>query len=115
MRIYANGPVGNDPVMPAIVAEVHGDTLTLRLTGDIDAFTAPALLEQAHLIIKTGSGSHVVADLAEVTFCDAAAIRALDGLAVAAADRGGSLRLRDAQPHIRWLCLQVGAGDLLAD
>jgi anti-anti-sigma factor len=115
MRTHAEGPAGNDPVMPDAIATVHGDTLTLLLTGDIDAFTAPALLEQAHKIIAAGAVRHVDVDLAEVTFSDVAAVRALSRLAAEATDRKASFAMRDAQPHIRWLCQQVGAGHLLTE
>lgn len=115
MTRYVDGPVGNDPVMPAAVATVHGEALTVRLSGDIDTFTAPTVLAPAGDIITTGVVRDVVVDLADVTFMDAGAVRALTGLAMAAADRGGSLYLRDARPHIRWLCQQVGAAELLVD
>ncbi|WP_328475352.1 STAS domain-containing protein [Actinoplanes sp. NBC_00393] len=115
MRTHAEGPAGNDPVMPDAVATVHGDTLTLQLTGDIDAFTAPTLLEQAHKIVASGTVRHVDVDLTEVTFSDAAAVRALSRLAAEATDRRASFGMRDARPHIRWLLQQVGAGHLLTE
>lgn len=59
----------------------------LRVSGDLDVLSAPALEEAL-----TGAGA-LVLDLSEVTFFDSAGVRLLDRLARSCAARGDGFRV----------------------
>ena len=91
-----------------------GDHFTVLLAVEIDIATAPALHNRLHTLIATHPARHVVIDLADVEFCDAAGVRSLVALGRLVTDRGGTFRLRAARAHIAWLVEFLGHGELLA-
>ena len=88
-------------------------TMTIAVTADIDCATAPVLQQRLLSIITASAAAHVVLDLADIEFCDSAAIRALSQLRQAAAGRGIDCHIRHARPHIAWLIRTLDAADLL--
>lgn len=78
---------------------VNPPVLTLRLHGDLDMATAHSLAwpeaMQLHLIRR------VFIDLAHLTFCDVAGIRALDALCACAAQHGRAVHVAHARPVVQ--------------
>ncbi|WIM93129.1 STAS domain-containing protein [Actinoplanes oblitus] len=115
MSPSASGAADSDPVTPVIALTAGGNELTIRLGGELDGTTAPALAAQLGSVISVGPVQRVVVDLSDVEFCDAATVRVFVVLAAALDGRGAALRLHGARPHIEWLLRQLGAADLLSD
>lgn len=63
----------------------------IRVAGEVDILTAPRLRER--LAALAGAGRPVIADLAQVSFIDAAGLRVLATAARQAAGSGGSLHV----------------------
>lgn len=67
-------------------------TYVVSVTGEIDAFTSPALEQELEWVLGDGASSAVV-DLAEVGFIDSTALRVLLKALPRFAKRGGKLVL----------------------
>ncbi|MEU4421664.1 STAS domain-containing protein [Actinoplanes sp. NPDC024001] len=91
---------------------VHGDHLTVKVSGEIDTFTAQVLADEFHTAYTAAKPGQVVVDLAGVDFCDAAGARELTSLADVVAAQGGTFQLRQVHPQIVWLLDQLGVGYL---
>ncbi|MEU7067203.1 STAS domain-containing protein [Streptomyces sp. NPDC053429] len=69
------------------------DFLTVvRVCGAIDVATAPALRSEAVALITSGQ-SHLILDLAQVSFCDSSGLNVLIGIMRCAHTADGSLTL----------------------
>jgi anti-sigma B factor antagonist len=69
-----------------------GNCAVLRITGEIDVYTAPELRERViHLI--DGGTRHLIIDLRQVTFLDSTGLGALVGSLKRLRTHGGSLKL----------------------
>ena len=92
--------------------EVAGERATIRVVGELDIATAPALAEA--LDSALGSDAAIVLlDLDGVTFIDSAGVRVVLR-AVAEAEAGGRLRVRRGHgEQVRRLFELVGAIDRL--
>ena len=107
------GWAGDDPAMQIRVTDViQGEQLMIRIAGDLDWATMPAVHHHLNALITARVAAHIVVNLADVDFCDTAAIRALMALAEAATGRGATFQVRGARVHIAWLCSQLGGGYL---
>ena len=72
----------------------------LRLTGEVDVYTAPQLRERVIELVDGGT-QHVLADLCEVTFLDSTGLGALIGGLKRLRARDGSLTLVIGADRIR--------------
>ncbi|BCJ39412.1 hypothetical protein GCM10010168_63400 [Actinoplanes ianthinogenes] len=111
----SGGPADSEPVTPVTALTAGGGELIIRLAGELDGTTAPALGAQLDSMVSVEPVRRVVVDLSDVDFCDAATVRVFVLLATALTGRGGALRIHGARPHIAWLLRRLGAGGLLSD
>lgn len=81
-------------MQPFEMESIHagGDCAVLRITGEIDVYTAPALREQVIHLIETGI-RHLIIDLRRVTFLDSTGLGALVGSLKRLRTYDGSLKL----------------------
>ena len=73
-------------------AQLTPSTYVVSVTGEIDAFTSPALEQELDWVLGDGA-SDVVVDLANVGFIDSTALRVLLKALPGFANRGGKLVL----------------------
>lgn len=71
---------------------VGSDCAVLRVTGEVDVYTAPELRECVIHLIENGT-RHIIADLRGVSFLDSTGLGALVGSLKRVRTRDGSLRL----------------------
>ncbi len=69
-----------------------GDCAVLRVSGEVDAYTAPMLREQIRELTAKGA-VHLIADLSQVGFLDSTGLGALIGGLKRLREAGGSLTL----------------------
>ncbi|MBQ0987039.1 STAS domain-containing protein [Streptomyces sp. F63] len=79
------------------VPHTDGPLALLRVEGELDLETAPALRSRGLELVDTGR-RHLVLDLAPVPFCDSSGLNAFINLLRYAGERDGSLTLA-APPH----------------
>jgi anti-sigma B factor antagonist len=80
-----------------IVALPTGSSL-VQLTGELDIASVPSLSD--HVVCAMNLSEHLIIDLREVTFIDAAVIGALQGARRRAVAKGGDLVLVGATPSV---------------
>ena len=73
-------------------AQLTPSTYVVSVTGEIDAFTSPALEQELDWVLGDGA-SNAVVDLASVSFIDSTALRVLLKALPGFANRGGKLVL----------------------
>jgi anti-sigma B factor antagonist len=76
-----------------------GDCAVLRVTGEVDAYTAPMLREQVRELAAKGA-VHLIADLGGVDFLDSTGLGVLVGGLKRLREAGGSLTLVISAPRI---------------
>jgi anti-sigma B factor antagonist len=95
---------------------VAGDRWTVRVSGELDLATAPALREHlANALSRCGAA--LVVDLTDVTFCDSSGLGALVATHRRAQllDRGLALRVREAGRVDRLLDLSALTDHFVVD
>jgi len=83
-----------------VAADRCPDGISLRLIGEMDLVTAPHLVESVRSL-RGPDMQHVRLDLTQLTFVDAAGLRALVQARMLVHGRGGQLTLRGARPLLR--------------
>jgi anti-sigma B factor antagonist len=73
-------------------AQLTSSTYVVSVTGEIDAFTSPALERELEWVLGDG-GSNAVVDLGDVAFVDSTALRVLLRALPRFSKRGGTLVL----------------------
>jgi anti-sigma B factor antagonist len=73
-------------------AQLTPSTYVVSVTGEVDAFTSPALEQELDWVLGDG-GSNAVVDLGEVAFIDSTALRVLLKALPRFSRRGGKLVL----------------------
>jgi anti-sigma B factor antagonist len=73
-------------------AQLSPSTYVVSVTGEVDAFTSPALEQELEWVLGDG-GSNAVVDLGEVAFVDSTALRVLLNALPKFSKRGGRLVL----------------------
>ena len=76
-----------------------GDCAVLKVTGEVDVYTAPMLREQMRELAAKGA-VHLIADLGRVDFLDSTGLGALVGGLKRLREAGGSLALVISTPRI---------------
>ncbi|HEU5148858.1 MAG TPA: STAS domain-containing protein [Iamia sp.] len=80
-------------------------TALLRLDGDLDSASAPALLDVGRSLVAAGS-QHLVIDCGHLRFCDSAGLHAF--ASIGAADGARSLALARTSPRLRRMLDMAG-------
>jgi anti-anti-sigma factor len=104
--VTSSPSTGASPVSPSSIAvSVDLPHARVRVAGELDRDSAHHLLEAVE-ILATRADRRWQLDAADVTFCDAAGLRALTGAHAFAAAHGRSLRLvRRSRPVARLVSL----------
>jgi len=76
-----------------------GDCAVLRVTGEVDVYTAPLLRERVRELAASGA-VHLIADLSQVDFLDSTGLGVLVGGLKRLREDGGSLALVITTPRI---------------
>jgi anti-sigma B factor antagonist len=79
----------------------------VRAYGELDVFTSQRLTTGLNEAVDVGC-RRVLLDLVDVTFVDAAALRALDRFRAQLAEEGGSLRLVGTSDRFLTMCRMTG-------
>jgi anti-anti-sigma factor len=96
------------------VTAVEREVLVV-LTGELDLSSAPALASSLIGLVAQGH-THLVLDVADLTFIDASGLGVLVRVAKAARAAGGRITLLSPQPQVRRLLSITGlSGGLLPD
>ncbi|MGA2211482.1 MAG: STAS domain-containing protein [Acidimicrobiales bacterium] len=84
-----------------VEVEQSGETPVVRVVGEVDIATAPALRERLEQVLA--SATRVVVDLSEVTFLDSTGLSVLVGAwkQLSGEDSEGDLRLVVVRPTIQ--------------
>lgn len=90
-----------------------GPVAALRIGGEIDVQTAPALRKKALDVIAQGH-PHLILDLTGVTFCDSSGFNALIGIMRCAAAVHGSLTLAAAPDRLLRILDLTGLSSIMA-
>jgi anti-sigma B factor antagonist len=80
--------------------EEGADGPVLRVEGEVDVYTSPALRDELYRIIE-GGAERVVVDLAAMDFIDSSGLGVLVGALKRIRERSGDLELRSMQPPAR--------------
>ncbi len=72
----------------------------LRVEGEVDVYTSPALRDELYRLID-GGATHVVVDLTEMAFIDSSGLGVFVGALKRIRERSGELELRGLQPSTR--------------
>uniref|UniRef100_UPI003F49396E STAS domain-containing protein n=1 Tax=Actinomadura sp. CA-154981 TaxID=3240037 RepID=UPI003F49396E len=78
----------------------EGPWLRVELRGDLDLFTAPALMDQVGLLIGRQSPPRIALQMSQVGFCDSTGLNALVGMFQHASAAGGDLVLLRPHPRV---------------
>lgn len=89
--------------------EQLGDSLVLRVAGELDIASAPGLEHSLLHVLESGASS-VVLDLTAVTFIDPPGLRVLLWAAGRSHEDGNRLRIDCGSPAVRQLIDLTGAG-----
>jgi anti-sigma B factor antagonist len=90
-----------------------GDCAVLRVTGEVDAYTAPMLREQIRELSAKGA-MHLIIDLSQVDFLDSTGLGTLVGGLKRLREAGGSLALAIDTPRILRIFQITGLTRVLA-
>lgn len=83
-----------------IQQSAHGAAVVVRVTGKLDAKTAPKLGDQLKALIAGGKNK-LVCDLSGVSYIASAGVGTLKAALVEAKKAGGDLRLAALQPPVK--------------
>lgn len=72
----------------------------LRVRGEVDVYTSPALRDELYRLID-GGATNVTLDLADMDFIDSSGLGVFVGALKRIRERDGDLRLRSLQPSTR--------------
>ncbi len=96
----------------AVEVSSSGGPALVRVTGDVDCYTAPTLQHRLFELIDGGS-RHIVVDLARVSFMDSQGLGALVRTAVRLRPLEGQLALRSPRPNVCKILEITGLGGVL--
>ena len=84
-------------------AHLDGDTLVLRLRGELDMRDSPALRRQVLHLIQTNHPANLVFNLQQVPFMDSSAVAVLVETLQTMRKTGGRVWLTNLQPRVKSL------------
>lgn len=80
---------------------LRGDTMTVRLSGELDHHSASRVREQIDALIDENKGAkRLVFDLKELAFMDSSGIGVVIGRYKRMSARGGTVFVRDPSSHV---------------
>ncbi|MFB6809489.1 STAS domain-containing protein [Streptomyces sp. NPDC056387] len=98
---------------PGMWVDGGDQRIVVHVGGEMDIDRAPMLYNALHAAItQTGGPNEIVADLAELSFCDSSGLNALIQARHTADEHGKRITLRAPQPQFRRL-LEVTGADVL--
>jgi anti-sigma B factor antagonist len=83
-----------------VSTDESADGPVLRIEGEVDVYTSPALRDELYRLIDTGA-KRVVIDLADMDFIDSSGLGVFVGALKRIRERSGDLELRAMQPSTR--------------
>ena len=83
-----------------VAVDESPDGPVLRVRGEVDVYTSPALRDELYRLID-GGATHVALDLAEMDFIDSSGLGVFVGALKRIRERDGDLELRSLQPSTR--------------
>jgi anti-sigma B factor antagonist len=113
MKSTRGSRVDNEtPAAQDLVLEVQqiGIVATVRMSGELDAFTAPELADLCGSVFAEG-GRDIVIDLTDTSFLDSSGLRALIGARQLFGSDGGTLRLARPNESVVRLLAITGLSD----
>lgn len=105
--MHEQTPAARDLVLKV---QQHGSAATLRMSGELDAFTAPELADLCGSVFARG-GRDIVIDLTDTNFLDSSGLRALIGARQLFGSEGGTLRLAQPSESVLRLLAITGLSD----
>ena len=108
--MFALGSARDGPL--AIRTDDDGDSLTIRLAGELDIATAPMLEEWVQSVLARNHSS-VTLDLDSVAFIDSIGLRTLLAAAESSRRDGDRLRIRCGSSSVRRMIDLTGVERLL--
>jgi len=90
---------------------MQGGTITVRLTGELDVATAPALRDEVVRLISEGRTTMVV-DCSELTFVDSTGLGVLIGARARCLAANGGVSLTGVKPALQRLLAVTGIESL---
>jgi anti-sigma B factor antagonist len=100
----------HDPRDLVLEVQQHGIAATLRMRGELDAFTAPELANLCGSVFADG-GRDIVIDLTDTSFLDSSGLRALIGVRQLFGSEGGTVRLAHPSESVVRLLAITGLND----
>jgi anti-anti-sigma factor len=94
--------------------DAHGDTATLRLSGELDVASAPALREDVSRLVSEGC-VHLVFDCDRLDFIDSTGLGVLIGARARSLAANGSVALTGVRPALHRLLVVTGIDGLFAE
>ena len=94
--------------------ETSGNAATLRLTGELDAVTAPELRDRIVQLISEGR-ANLVFECSALGFIDSTGLGVLIGARARALAANGSVAIAGAKPSLRRLLTVTGVDGLFAE
>ena len=93
--------------------ERRRDTLTVRITGELDHCSAPQIRRELDRMISEPGIRHLVLDLSGMTFMDSSGIGVILGRYRLMARRGGDVSVRHMNPHVEKIFLLSGMNQVI--
>ncbi|MEA3019656.1 MAG: hypothetical protein QOI47_1180 [Actinomycetota bacterium] len=94
-----------------VLVEIKGDTAILRLDGELDVATAPALRDHVVRLISEGR-TQLLFDCTKLAFIDSTGLGVLIGARARCLAANGSVALSGARPALRRLLAVTGIDGL---
>ena len=83
-----------------VSTDESADGPVLRVHGEVDVYTSPALRDELYRLID-GGAQRLMVDLSEMDFIDSSGLGVLVGALKRIRERSGDLELRSMQPSAR--------------
>lgn len=91
----------------------QGNTLTVRLTGELDQDSATRIRQELDDLISDVKIKHLVLDMQGLTFMDSSGIGVVIGRYRTLAQRGGGVAVRGESPHVQRIMQLSGLYSIL--
>jgi anti-anti-sigma factor len=89
-----------DTALRHAIEKAGDDVIIVRVSGDVDAYTAPSLRE-AFGAAEKAEARLILVDLAKVPYIDSTGVGVINGAATRAANAGGRVVIAAAEPQVR--------------
>lgn len=100
MASTGSAPAGEHGQEFQLSADESAEGAVLRIQGEVDVYTSPALRDELYRIID-GGAKRVTLDLGSMDFIDSSGLGVLVGALKRVRERDGDVELRSLQPSTR--------------